>query len=207
MGNMIYQVGSIKMIGGFTYSDRHNALASIFLVGKALYPYLQVDEMSLFKTLFPEIVLTASYSIRDDAVVNDDGTVDAFPGRFSVLLAIHEWGHLFELLLPLESRPSTLLYKEGILDPDGKLLTGPLGGLYNRDCGLKAPDNGRISDDWRVGYQLHPREWDGGNKPTEDWCDLWLAFVMGWFVDNVGGQSRKNWVSSHMVDWTKLRTG
>lgn len=111
------------------------------------------------------------------------------PGKISVPLVIHELGHSFNDRQPA-MRPYKRLYYEGIRTADGVNILG-----------RGAPRNGFESDDY--GYRQHPAHWDAEFSYLEDFCDMFMLWVMGRLPESEAGRARQSWMDSHMKEWNR----
>lgn len=124
-------------------------------------------------------------------------------GRVSVSLVIHELGHTFNYRYHNTLiQPTRLLIWEGVYARDGQFVTGNRYGSYDRHGGQRAPHNGYWSDNYRAGYQLHPRGLSPyGNSASEDFADIFLNWTRRSFVPNDAGRALHRWMDRNMKKW------
>jgi hypothetical protein len=186
--------------GRWEESEQDVTYAGAVRVAAAFSRFTHLRPNVSFKQAFGEVIFRASYSLDGlDALVPSRNLVIFYPPNLSERLVVHELGHMFELCLPRFVRPSELLSWEGVWDDVGYLITGTWLGGYKRFNGKKAPENGYRSDD-RPDL-MHPLSLDGGQKPTEDWCDIFMNWVFRSFADNHAGRTLFAWVDWHMKLW------
>ena len=137
----------------------------------------------------------------------EKNSIALVPGWGYVELFWHEFGHVLGARL-WPGGPVGYLRNHGIYTVGGQFLTGrqpPY--AYNRNNKVRAPDNGYVSDDWKAGYQLHPRNMSGdesGNCAVEDAADLWGNWGRETFVDNAAGNTLFSWYDSNIKVWLQV---
>lgn len=115
-------------------------------------------------------------------------------------LVVHELGHIFNNVK--NGKPYRVLARQGVVDANGKLVTGRRNGRYNRHMGLRAPKNG-YKTNGTSRYMMHPKNLVYGNTACEDFADMFLNWVYGTFVNNRRGRALEAWMTWRMGNWTK----
>lgn len=174
-------------------ADQAIITEACLLVGQALSPYTGLSAEDSFQKVFAGLTFVANPKLKTYYGHAADGgkTIEFKPGKISVLLIIHELGHAFNDSMPLLLEPYKILQREWIRTKDGKGILG-----------LPAPKNGFPSDKYGKDRQ-HPQRWEVRDglpfSFIEDWCDMFMLWVVGRLPTTEAGQARKAWMDSVMI--------
>lgn len=178
----------LKIEGVFNPNDLAAIDASWQVIGEALSPFTGQPREVTFPAVFSNLTIWANPWLKDYfGHTTAGGTrIALMPGMVSVPLVIHELGHAFNDRQPARLRPYKLLQREWIRTPDGKGILG-----------LPSPLNGFPTDRYGPDRQ-HPQSWDKIFSFLEDFCDMWLLWVLCRLPRTEPGKARKVWMDGLM---------
>lgn len=203
------------------YREAFSAYTAIIVTADKFSAYSELDSSSTFRSIFGSLNLY--YGNSPDLKVKDYNyygmtscsavcEIAFLPGVITSRLVSHELGHAFD---EMTGRLATTLLDQGVYDTHGSddknswtFITGDdTWGTthYNRNGGMKSPDNGYQCD--TVPCQYHylvagGKEMDSDSYTSgEEFADLFLNWSMGGFVNNYRGNFLNHWMTTNMVDW------
>jgi RHS repeat-associated protein len=212
----------ITFKGEWVLDELIAVMSGVERVGQALAGYIAGIASNAFRTVFGNMNIWYGDGPTNDLKLGGYFGKSVYPdialkpGMITARLVVHELGHAFERAIWTKNgnayagtnNPIELLTHGGVSAGD-IFITGQrpeIDTAYNRNYGVNATDNGYWSDDYRDGWQWHPREMTDGNNAYEDWADIFLNWTYNSFVLNMAGIALNSWVNVNMADWISEAT-
>lgn len=202
--------------GDWSAKDQEEMIKAVEYTSVALGGKIHKDSYTVFNEIFSGLIIREAPSdVLYFCRAYSNNVLLCKPEKITHRLLIHELGHLFDSKLKgiqggIYSgidHPIEFLLHNGILNRSGEFVTGTRYGSYDRNGGKYAPENGYWSDNYRDGWQWHPRGMNGnGNTVKEDWADIFLNWTTNSFVKNENGIALFNWVDNNIGRWIRLLT-